>query len=268
MKIDISKIYESFSNSLQDIIVKLLKSNEFSVHIDEWKTYLSVNRPDLNEESYKLFFEIFGIYLEDYPFKDYKDIHLNDEHAHNPFAIAVLSMGSIFDRMPHLHALDIFDRIQSVVETATLFNLIDDTNIKRMVEHINWNNLAVQFFKISKTSDFFPKALQLLNNMQEYFFLKFQFIPYHNVRPTNFWKLLDYGLKLNNNFYSSFLENTNVLFYATDEFIIPVKEYLDSGQISQVIQQHVSSIEGRNNIVDFLENVKRNKALNVLFRLN
>jgi len=98
--------------------------------------------------------------------------------------------------------------------------------------------------------------------------LKHSFIPYHNVRPTNFWKLLDYGLKLNNNFYSSFLENTNVLFDATDEFIIPVKEYLDSGQISQVIQQHVSSIEGRSNIIDLLENVKQNKALNVLFRLN
>lgn len=268
MKIDISKIYESFNDSLQDIIVKLLGEDDFGVHVDEWKTYISVNEQYLNEESYHLFFELFGMQFEDYPFNEYKEKHVDDEQKHNPFAIAVLSMGSIFDRLPHLHVWDIYDSIHLVVETATLFNLIDDTNINSMIEHINWNYLAERFFTIKKTSEFFPQALNLLNNMQDYFYLKHNFVLYHNVRPTNFWKLLDYGLKLNNNFYSSFLENTNVLFDATDEFKIPVKEYLDSGQISPVIQQLVSSIEGRNNIVDFLENIKRNKALNVLFRLN
>lgn len=48
----------------------------------------------------------------------------------------------------------------------------------------------------------------------------------------------------------------------------PVSDYILSGTISDEISQHITSNEGKINIINFLEDIKQNKDLIVLFTLN
>ena len=62
------------------------------------------------------------------------------------------------------------------------------------------------------------------------------------------------------------IENQNALF-KSEEFKRQVRVYLEDDLIDESISKHITD-EGKMNVIDFLETIKNNKALNVLIKLN
>ena len=266
MDINISKSSKYLNKELQIITDNLQTTSSISDHVNVWSDYLDSKAPLFTESDWYFHFKIFGLTLHEYTIQNFRDDMNQKNYKANPFAIAFLSkyivseVISDFDLYYHYHFY------LNAINECFVFGKIKKENIDFFAENMNWDRSAEVFAETDKYFVNQSTFIKLYTEMQEKFFIDEKQPLYNKIKLDNFWKLVNFGLKLSNSFFTKMIENQNALF-KSEEFKRQVRVYLEDDLIDESISKHITD-EGKMNVIDFLETIKNNKALNVLIKLN